>query len=80
MGRSIGLFWIYLLFWKNLKSELAPLEDRSQFRLSLTAPEGSSYEYMDQYIDKLSQFLLESVPKKTLYLVLPPLLLLAQVL
>jgi len=47
---------------------LAPLEDRSQFRLSLTAPEGSSYEYMDQYIDKLSQFLLESVPEKNIIL------------
>lgn len=74
--RTKILAWVVLLicfgsiyyFGKNLKSELAPLEDRSQFRLSLTAPEGSSYEYMDQYIDKLSQFLLESVPEKNIIL------------
>ena len=74
--RTKILAWVVLLvcfgsiyyFGKNLKSELAPLEDRSQFRLSLTAPEGSSYEYMDQYIDKLSQFLLESVTEKNIIL------------
>lgn len=74
--RTKILAWVVLLvcfgsiyyFGKNLKSEMAPLEDRSQFRLSLTAPEGSSYEYMDQYIDKLSQFLLESVPEKNIIL------------
>ena len=74
--RTKILAWVVLLvcfgsiyyFGKNLKSELAPLEDRSQFRLSLTAPEGSSYQYMDQYIDKLSQFLLESVTEKNIIL------------
>jgi multidrug efflux pump len=48
----------------GLQSELAPMEDRSQFRLQVTAPEGTSYDYMDQYIDRLSQFMLDSVPEK----------------
>lgn len=48
---------------KDLPSELAPLEDRSQFRLSVTAPEGTSYDYMDKYIDKLAQFVMDSVPE-----------------
>ncbi len=45
---------IYFIF-KGIPSELAPLEDRNQFRLSVTAPEGTSYDYMDAYIDTLNQ-------------------------
>jgi multidrug efflux pump len=48
----------------NLKSELAPMEDRSQFRLSVTAPEGTSFDYMDQYVDRLAQLMLDSVPEE----------------
>ena len=40
---------------KDIPSELAPMEDRSQFRLQVTAPEGTSYDYMDKYIDRLIQ-------------------------
>lgn len=47
----------------GLKSELAPMEDRSQFRLSLTAPEGTSFDYMDAYVDRLAQFMLDSIPE-----------------
>jgi multidrug efflux pump subunit AcrB len=44
-------------FFKFLPSELAPLDDRSYVRLSVTAPEGSSYEYMEHYMDQLAQFI-----------------------
>lgn len=54
---------IYLIF-TTLPSELAPMEDRSQFRLSVTAPEGTSYDYMDSYMDSLSRFLQDSIPEK----------------
>lgn len=47
----------------NLQSELAPLEDRSQFRLQVSAPEGTSYDAMDAYIDKLNQLVMDSVPE-----------------
>lgn len=47
----------------SLQSELAPLEDRSQFRLTVTTPEGTSYDYMDHYMDNLTQFILDSVPE-----------------
>ncbi|MEZ5034440.1 MAG: efflux RND transporter permease subunit [Chitinophagaceae bacterium] len=53
---------------RNLKSELAPMEDRSQFRLSLTAPEGTSYDAMDRYVVRLSDFLLDSIPEKNMIL------------
>ena len=54
---------IYFIF-TTIPSELAPLEDRNQFRLSVTAPEGTAYEYMDSYIDSLNQFISDSVPEK----------------
>ncbi len=63
---------IYILF-KTLKTELAPLEDRSQIRLSVTAPEGTAYDYMDDYVDRLSQFMMDSIPeRKVLYTVTSP--------
>ncbi|MEP7081057.1 MAG: efflux RND transporter permease subunit [Ginsengibacter sp.] len=56
---------IYFIF-KGLPSELAPMEDRNQFRLGVTAPEGSSYEYMDSYMDSINKLLLDSIPEKTM--------------
>ena len=53
---------IYYLF-NNLQSELAPLEDRSQFRLQVTAAEGTSYDAMDQYVDRLTYLVMDSVPE-----------------
>jgi len=55
---------------KEIPSELAPMEDRSQFRLSISAPEGTSYDFMDKYIDKLGRFVLDSVPEKKVMITL----------
>jgi multidrug efflux pump len=55
---------IIFFIGKNLQSELAPMEDRSQFRLQLTAPEGTAYDYMDDYVQRVTQFVLDSVPEK----------------
>ena len=57
-------FGIIYFIGKGIPSELAPMEDRSQFRLQVTAPEGTSYDYMDRYIDRLAQFMIDSVPEK----------------
>ena len=57
-------FGIIFFIFKGIPSELAPMEDRNQFRLSVTAPEGTSYDYMDSYIDSLNQFIMDSVPEK----------------
>ncbi|MEP7279518.1 MAG: efflux RND transporter permease subunit [Bacteroidota bacterium] len=48
----------------SLQSELAPMEDRSQFRLSVTGPEGTSFDAMDKYITRLSNLMIDSVPEK----------------
>ena len=53
---------------KEIPSELAPMEDRSQFRLQVSAPEGTAYDYMDNYIDRLSTFMMDSVPEREVVL------------
>ncbi len=55
---------VIVLIGSQLPSELAPMEDRSQFRLQVTAPEGTSYDYMDKYMDRLTGFILDSVPEE----------------
>ncbi|GHN00356.1 multidrug resistance protein [Cytophagales bacterium WSM2-2] len=53
---------------QNIQSELAPMEDRNQFRLSITAPEGTAYDYMDAYVDKIAQFAVDSIPEARIIL------------
>ena len=60
----VACFSIIYFVGSNLQSELAPMEDKSGFRLSVTAPEGTAYDAMDKFMDKLSNFLIDSVPEK----------------
>lgn len=62
---SIGL--VYFI-GKSLPSELAPLEDRSLIRLQVTLPEGTSYGYMDNFMDQLVGFVVDSIPEKRIAL------------
>lgn len=55
---------LIFLIGKNLQSELAPMEDKSGFRLQVTAAEGTSYDAMDKYMDKITTFLIDSLPEK----------------
>jgi multidrug efflux pump len=48
----------------TLKSELAPMEDRSNIRFNVTGPEGTSYSYMQQVADKITNYLYDSVPER----------------
>lgn len=57
---GFGIYW----FGKTLQSELAPLEDRSMFRLSVTAPEGTSYDAMVKAMDRLQNFVVDSIPEQ----------------
>jgi multidrug efflux pump len=47
IAASAGLIY---LFGSILPSELAPMEDRGEFRLQMQAPEGATYEYMDNFV------------------------------
>ncbi|MBO6620456.1 MAG: efflux RND transporter permease subunit [Balneola sp.] len=53
---------IYLLM-STLPQETAPLEDRSRVRMFAQAPEGASYEYMDNYMDRLVSLVQDSIPE-----------------
>ncbi|QOI96967.1 MAG: efflux RND transporter permease subunit [Flammeovirgaceae bacterium] len=50
-------------FGMILPSELAPMEDRSEFRLQAQAPEGATFEYMDTYVRELTSFVQQEVPE-----------------
>jgi multidrug efflux pump len=54
---------IYLL-GSNIQSELSPMEDRGEFRINSTGPEGATFEYMDAYLDKMLALISEAVPEK----------------
>jgi hydrophobe/amphiphile efflux-1 (HAE1) family protein len=55
---------IMYFVYNNLQSELAPLEDKSSVRFQMSGPEGSSYSYMVDAGEKLTNFLSDSVPEK----------------
>lgn len=59
-----GCLGLIFFIGLSLPSELAPMEDRSQVRLQVTAPEGTSFDYMDKYIDRLSKFMMDSIPER----------------
>lgn len=61
---SSGLVY---LFFNLLPTELAPMEDKSSFRVIATAPEGVSYDLMDDYVlDLLS--IIDTLPEKQAYI------------
>lgn len=63
---------IIFLIGTTIQSELAPLEDKGQLRLSITGPEGASYNYMTEESDKLNNFLIDSIPESEFsFLVIP---------
>src|SRR6056297_2272357 len=58
-----GAFGLIALLYINIPKELAPMEDRGQLRIFATAPEGASFEYMDNYVDKMIDVVQENVPE-----------------
>ena len=60
IGASVGaIVW----FGSGLQSELAPLEDRSRARVFVTAQEGATFEYMDDYIDEVVSVIKDTIPE-----------------
>ncbi len=66
MAFPIILVCVAIIYFmgSGLQSELAPMEDKSGFRLQVSAPEGTSYDAMDKYMDKLTGFLIDSLAEK----------------
>ncbi len=53
---------------KIIPQELAPLDDRGWLRITTTAPEGTSFEYMDKFMDKLSKTIEDSIKDQRMVL------------
>ncbi|MGB8704114.1 MAG: efflux RND transporter permease subunit, partial [Gillisia sp.] len=66
----IACLGIIGLFYSLLKKETAPYEDRSFIRVSVTAPEGASYNYMDRYMNELTDLINDSIPEKKVSLII----------
>jgi multidrug efflux pump len=64
----IGCVGLIALFWNIIQKETAPYDDRNALNLMVTAPEGSSYDYTDNFIMKLSQVIEDSIPEKQINL------------
>ncbi|HEU5292065.1 MAG TPA: efflux RND transporter permease subunit [Cyclobacteriaceae bacterium] len=56
---SLGIAWWLM---PKLPSELAPLEDRSMVGLAVIAPEGTSYESMEQTMKEINIYVSDSIP------------------
>jgi HAE1 family hydrophobic/amphiphilic exporter-1/multidrug efflux pump len=56
-----GMIWLIL---RSIQSEIAPLEDRSSIRFSVTLPEGSSFNYTQQVTDRITNYLYDSIPER----------------
>lgn len=61
---TVMIFGIGML----IPSELAPLEDRGWLRFSMTAPEGASFEYTDNFVMKIVNLVEDSLPEKQVFL------------
>lgn len=55
-----------VVLWRMLPAELAPLEDKSQLTIVSTAPEGTSFEKMDDYVLLLLETI-DTLPEKEAY-------------
>ncbi len=56
-----------VLIWlssKNLQSEIAPMEDKSSIRFTVSTAEGSSYLFTQKVSDDVTNFLNDSIPEK----------------
>ncbi|HEY4286013.1 MAG TPA: efflux RND transporter permease subunit [Puia sp.] len=55
------MIWLIL---SHMQSEIAPLEDRSSVRFTVTLPEGASYSYTSAVTDQIASYLYDSVPER----------------
>jgi len=60
LAACFGMIWY---FNGQIKSELAPLEDRNFIRTSVTAPEGTDFDKTESIIYNLSKSIMDSFPE-----------------
>src|SRR5690554_3135533 len=61
----LGLSFLLIFFlWNTIPAEMAPLEDRSQFNINVTSPEGATYEYNLAYVEDIAKLVEEEIPER----------------
>lgn len=60
----LGAIGLVVLLYSNIPGEMAPLEDRSQLTINARAPEGTTYEFIRDYIDEITEVAVEMVPER----------------
>jgi hydrophobe/amphiphile efflux-1 (HAE1) family protein len=65
----IVCFGLIYLFFNLLQKETAPYDDRSFLSARVTAPEGASYDYMDRFMNDLTELINDSIPEKKVSLI-----------
>ena len=48
----------------SIQTEIAPMEDKSSVRLSVTGPEGASYQYMVKVGEDVVNYMYDSIPER----------------
>ncbi len=64
----VGCIGLIVLFWMVLQKETAPYDDRSAVSVQVSAPEGASFDYTDNFILKLTEMVEDSIPEKKINL------------
>ncbi|MEJ5315427.1 MAG: efflux RND transporter permease subunit [Tenuifilum sp.] len=59
---GISLFIIFII-GSRIPSELAPMEDKGRLSINVTAPEGTSFEAIDEYIYDIASYV-DTIPEK----------------
>lgn len=60
---TVGLGALTVVLFGGLKQELAPLEDRSNIRISILAPEGATAEYTSAALDRFATTVQDAAPE-----------------
>ena len=51
-------------FWKTIRSELSPLEDRSSISINMRAQEGATFEFIRDYSDRIAELADSIAPER----------------
>jgi len=58
---SVALIFV---LWKAIPAEMAPMEDRSQLSVNITTPEGSTYEFNQEYAEQVAALVDKTIPER----------------
>ncbi len=59
----VAVLYLTVTTYKKLPTELAPLEDRSNVRINVRGPEGTTAEYTEHQLDQIDQWVKDTVPE-----------------